>query len=137
MPWKKTSKILAGAGMLAMLLSSAASIAAEKLTIATVNNADMIIMQRLSKDFEKESGITLDWVVLEENVLRQRVTTDIATNGGQFDVLTIGTYEVPIWAGQDWLLPMDNLPADYALDDATGCRMTASCTPCPSMPKAR
>jgi len=27
-------------------------------------------------------------------VLRQRVTTDIATKGGQFDVLTIGTYEV-------------------------------------------
>jgi sorbitol/mannitol transport system substrate-binding protein len=117
MPWKKTSKILAGAGMLAVLLSSATSFAADKLTIATVNNADMIIMQRLSKDFEKESGITLDWVVLEENVLRQRVTTDIATNGGQFDVMTIGTYEAPIWAAQDWLLPIDNLPADYALDD--------------------
>ena len=36
-----------------------------------------------------------DWVTLEEYVLRERVTTDIATKGGQFDVLTIGTYEVP------------------------------------------
>ncbi len=96
MPWKMC-KALAGAGALALLLSSASAMAQQKLTIATVNNADMIIMQRLSKDFEKSSGIALNWVVLEENVLRQRVTTDIATNGGQFDVLTIGTYEVPIW----------------------------------------
>ena len=31
-------------------------------------------------------------------MLRQNVTTDIATRGGQYDVMTIGTYEVPIWA---------------------------------------
>ena len=37
-------------------------------------------------------------------MLRQKVTTDIATKGGQYDVLTIGTYEVPIWAKQDWLV---------------------------------
>ena len=50
-------------------------------------------------------------------MLRQRVTTDIATKGGQFDVLTIGTYEVPIWAKQGWLVPLDNLGADYDVDD--------------------
>jgi len=108
---------LAGAGALALVLAAGAASAQQKITIATVNNADMIIMQRLSKQFEKDTGIALDWVVLEENVLRQRVTTDIATNGGQFDVLTIGTYEVPIWGAQDWLLPFDNLPADYDVED--------------------
>ena len=108
---------LAGAGALALALTAGAASAQQKITIATVNNADMIIMQRLSKQFEKDTGIALDWVVLEENVLRQRVTTDIATNGGQFDVLTIGTYEVPIWGAQDWLLPFDNLPADYDVED--------------------
>jgi len=50
-------------------------------------------------------------------VLRQKVTTDIATKGGQYDVLTIGTYEVPIWAKQGWLLPLDNLGKDYDVDD--------------------
>ena len=50
-------------------------------------------------------------------MLRQRVTTDIATEGGQFDVMTIGTYEVPIWAAQDWLVPLDDLPADYDVED--------------------
>jgi sorbitol/mannitol transport system substrate-binding protein len=88
------------------------------LTIATVNNGDMVVMQRLSSVFEKEHpDIHLRWVVLEENVLRQRLTTDIATKAGQFDILTIGNYEVPIWAKQGWLSPMDNLPASYDVND--------------------
>ncbi len=88
------------------------------VTIATVNNGDMVVMQKLSPNFEKQHpDIHLRWVVLEENVLRQRVTTDIATKAGQFDILTIGNYEVPIWAKQGWLAPMDNLPASYAVDD--------------------
>ena len=78
------------------------------MTIATVNNADMIIMQKLSKKFEEQHpDIKLDWVVLEENVLRERTTTDIAAKGGQFDILTIGTYETPIWGNGVWLLRQD------------------------------
>jgi sorbitol/mannitol transport system substrate-binding protein len=88
-----------------------------KLTIATVNNADMIIMQRLSSQFEEETGMRLEWVVLEENVLRQRVTTDIAIGGGQFDIITIGTYETPIWGKLGWLVPLDDLGEDYDYDD--------------------
>ena len=61
---------LAGAGAMALVLTAGAASAQQKITIATVNNADMIIMQRLSKQFEKDTGIALDWVVLEENVLR-------------------------------------------------------------------
>ena len=86
------------------------------VTIATVNNGDMIRMQALSAAFTEETDINLNWVVLEENTLRQNVTTDIATNGGQYDVMTIGTYEVPIWAKQGWLVPLD-FPADYDVDD--------------------
>ncbi|WEZ82811.1 sugar ABC transporter substrate-binding protein [Rhizobium sp. 32-5/1] len=91
---------------------------AETLTIATVNNGDMVRMQGLTEDFTtKNPDIQLEWVTLEENVLRERVTTDIATKGGQYDVMTIGTYEVPIWAKQNWLLPLDNLGADYDAAD--------------------
>ncbi len=91
---------------------------AETITVATVNNNDMIIMQGLTDEFEKaHPDIDLEWVVLEENVLRQRLTTDIATNGGQFDVMTIGTYEVPIWARQDWLVKLDDLPESYNKQD--------------------
>ena len=88
------------------------------LTIATVNNNDMIRMQKLTDDFTKANpDIKLNWVTLEENVLRQKVTTDIATKGGQYDILTIGTYEVPIWAKKGWLVPLDKLGADYDVDD--------------------
>jgi sorbitol/mannitol transport system substrate-binding protein len=110
----KFAPLLAGA--LAIALASTAS--AETLTIATVNNGDMVRMQGLTADFSAANpDIELQWVTLEENILRERVTTDIATKGGQFDVMTIGTYEVPIWAKQGWLLPLDNLGADYDVDD--------------------
>ncbi len=108
--------LLTGAASLAAL--SGPVMAQQTLTIATVNNGDMIRMQGLTQDFtQKHPDIQLNWVTLEENVLRQRVTTDIATKGGQFDVMTIGTYEVPIWAKNQWLLPLDNLGADYDAED--------------------
>lgn len=60
------------------------------LTIATINNPDMIVLQKLSSQFEQaHPDIKLRWVTLEEGVLRQRVTTDIATGSGQFDLMTI------------------------------------------------
>ncbi len=104
-------------GVFALALGSTAY-AQTTLTIATVNNSDMVRMQGLTDDFTtKNPDIQLQWVTLEENILRERVTTDIATKGGQFDVMTIGTYEVPIWAKNSWLLPLENLGADYDVDD--------------------
>ncbi|WP_199257437.1 ABC transporter substrate-binding protein [Paracoccus binzhouensis] len=91
---------------------------AETLTIATVNNGDMIRMQKMTKPFtDANPDIELEWVTLEENVLRQRVTTDIATKGGQYDIVTVGNYEVPIWAKQGWLAPLEDMGADYDADD--------------------
>lgn len=104
----------------ALALSASPALAQQtQLTIATVNNGDMIIMQRLSKEFEKaHPDIKLNWVVLEENVLRERVTTDVSTRGGQFDVMTIGTYETPIWGKKGWLVRLDqDLPQSYDLAD--------------------
>src|SRR5579862_3857340 len=119
-PWEEAMKtafrMLLLAGVIAGFAGPAS--ADTQLTIATVNNGDMIRMQGLTDDFTaKNPGITVQWVTLEENVLRQKVTTDIATKGGQYDVLTIGTYEVPIWAKQGWLVALDNLGADYKVDD--------------------
>ena len=111
----KRALSLIGAAVAAFLGSSAQ---AETLSIATVNNGDMIRMQKLSEHFTKaHPDITLNWVTLEENVLRQRVTTDIAAKGGQYDILTIGTYEVPIWTKQKWLMPLTKLGANYDVED--------------------
>ena len=108
----KTLRALFGATALLTLAGAAA--AETTITVATVNNGDMIRMQGLMDDFyAKNPDIKVDWVTLEENVLRQKVTTDIATKGGQFDVLTIGTYEVPIWGKQGWLVGLNDLPAEW------------------------
>src|SRR5690606_15018536 len=97
--------------------SGAAAGRADTLVIATLNNADMIRMQRLTPEFTAQHpGVKVEWVTLEENVLRQRVTTDSATKGGQFATLTIGTSEVPIWSQRGWLKPLE-LGADYDVDD--------------------
>ena len=102
---------------LAIGLGGAATTAAGELTIATVNNGHMIEMQKLTSVFEEANpGITVKWVTLEEGVLRQRVTTDISTKGGQFDVMTIGMYEAPIWGERGWLEPLE-FGADYGVDD--------------------
>lgn len=101
----------------AILLAGTTLARAETLTIATVNNNDMIVMEKLSPAWEKATGNTLNWVTLEENVLRQRVTTDIATKGGQFDIITIGAYEAPIWGKSSWLVPLDDLGKDYDYAD--------------------
>ncbi|WP_394341483.1 ABC transporter substrate-binding protein [Rhodobacter maris] len=104
-------------GALTCLALASAPRAETTITVATVNNGDMIRMQHMIGDFQaRHPDIRVDWVVLEENLLRQRVTTDIATHGGQFDVMTIGTYEVPIWGRQGWLLPLE-FDAAYDVDD--------------------
>ncbi len=101
----------------AMTLVTASGALAENLVIATVNNGDMIRMQGLTQDFTDKTGHTVEWVTLEENVLRQRVTTDIAAKGGSFDIMTIGMYETPIWGANGWLVSLDDLSAEYDADD--------------------
>ena len=49
--------------------------------------------------------------------MRQRITTDVSTGGGQFDVIFIGLYEAPIFAKRGWLTEMANLPAEYDIED--------------------
>ena len=101
----------------ASLLATGMAHAATELVIATVNNGHMIEMQKLSKNFEQANpDIKLKWVTLEEGTLRSRVTTDIATKGGQFDVMTIGMYETPIWAKKGWLKELKP-DAAYDIDD--------------------
>jgi sorbitol/mannitol transport system substrate-binding protein len=110
---KSVVKGVLGAFALACLATTA--IAETTLTIATVNNGDMIRMQKYTDDFTAANpDIKLNWVTLEENDLRQKVTKDISTKGGQYDVLTIGMYETPIWGKKGWLVPLAGIddPAD-------------------------
>ena len=78
--------------LLVILLTSLNVLAQQKtVNIVTVNNPDMITLKKLATKFEEANpNIKLNWLVLEENIMRQRITTDVSTGGGQFDVIFIG-----------------------------------------------
>ncbi len=89
---------------------------ANELTIAIVNNGHMINMQKVAEAYTAETGTKLNWVSLEEGVLREQVTSDTATGGGQYDIINIGMQEAPIWGAAGWIEPL-NFGADYDVDD--------------------
>ena len=77
---------------------------AVEITVATVNNRQMIAMQKLSTHFEQANpDVRVKWVTMDEAELRQRVIADVPSQGARFDVVTIGMYETPIWAAKGWL----------------------------------
>lgn len=89
---------------------------ATELTIAIVNNGHMINMQTVAEAYTEETGVKLNWVSLEEGVLREQVTSDTATGGGQYDVINIGMQEAPIWGAAGWIEPLE-FGAEYDVDD--------------------
>ena len=109
---------LLGATALTMLgaFSAQAGGHAKELTIAIVNNGHMINMQKVAEAYTEETGVTLNWVALEEGVLREQVTSDTATGGGQYDIINIGMQEAPIWGQAGWIEPLE-FGAEYDIDD--------------------
>ncbi len=89
---------------------------ATELTIAIVNNGHMINMQKVAEAYTKDTGVKLNWVSLEEGVLREQVTSDTATGGGQYDIINIGMQEAPIWGAAGWIEPL-NFGSGYDVDD--------------------
>jgi sorbitol/mannitol transport system substrate-binding protein len=128
---KKLSVALAGAtaGLLAMTGCSGAGSTGgggssggggdNTITALMVGNPQMVDIQKLTADnFTKQTGITVKFTVLPENELRDKVTQDVANQGGQYDVATIGAYEAPIWAKNGWLHELSTQAAADANYDA-------------------
>lgn len=91
-----------------------------ELTLATVNNPQMKDMEELKGEFEKDNpGIKVNFVQMEEGDLRAAVTADVASGAGQYDIVTVGAYEVPQWGAQGWLtdLTPELADAEYDVDD--------------------
>ncbi|MEM6566106.1 MAG: sugar ABC transporter substrate-binding protein [Pseudomonadota bacterium] len=109
---------LPGAALIAAGLASHAMADghAKELTIAIVNNGHMINMQKVAEAYTEETGVALNWVSLEEGVLREQVTSDTATGGGQYDIINIGMQEAPIWGAAGWIEPLE-FGANYDMND--------------------
>ena len=90
----------------------------QTITALMVGNPQMEDIQKLTADnFTKQTGIKVKFTILPENELRDKVTQDVANQGGQYDVATVGAYEVPIWAKNGWLQQLsDKADADPGYD---------------------
>jgi len=90
------------------------------VTVAMVGNPQMTELQKLKGEFEAtHPNIKVNLLVLPENDLRAKVTTDISTGASSFDLVTIGMYEVPQWAKQGWIDDVGTtLDADPAYNSA-------------------
>jgi sorbitol/mannitol transport system substrate-binding protein len=90
------------------------------ITVALAANPQMKTAESLISDFEqKNPGVKVKFTTLPENDLRPAVTKDVATKAGQYDVAMIGSYEVPIWAKNGWIVPLDDYVAKDTAWDAS------------------
>jgi len=89
----------------------------ESINVLMVGNPQMVDIEKLTKEsFTKDTGIKVNYTILPENELRDKVTQDIATQAGQYDVATIGAYEVPIWSKNGWLQDLDSYADEESFD---------------------
>ncbi|MEU4148093.1 ABC transporter substrate-binding protein [Streptomyces parvulus] len=89
------------------------------INVLMVNNPQMVELQKLTADhFTKETGIKVNFTVLPENDVRDKISQDFANQAGQYDAATLSNYEIPIYARNEWLRPMDPYVAeDPAYDE--------------------
>ncbi|MEU4010923.1 ABC transporter substrate-binding protein [Streptomyces pseudogriseolus] len=90
----------------------------DAINVLMVNNSQMVELQKLTADhFTKETGIKVNFTVLPENDVRDKISQDFANQAGQYDVATLSNYEIPIYAKNGWLKEMDPYVAkDTAYD---------------------
>ncbi|MGW2749190.1 ABC transporter substrate-binding protein [Streptomyces sp. NPDC001450] len=102
--------LIAGATATALLVTACSVVGVpsdsdgKSINVLMVGNPQMEDIEKLTQNsFTKETGIKVNFTVLPENELRDRVTRDIATHAGRYDVVTIGAYEAGVWNGYRWL----------------------------------
>jgi sorbitol/mannitol transport system substrate-binding protein len=88
------------------------------IKVLMVNNPQMIDLQKLTAaNFTKQTGIKVDFTVLPENDVRDKISQEFSSQAGQYDVASISNYEVPFYAKNGWLQPLsDFVAADTAFD---------------------
>ncbi|MEU6598563.1 ABC transporter substrate-binding protein [Streptomyces flaveolus] len=91
----------------------------DSINVLMVNNPQMTELQKLTAaHFTKDTGIKVNFTVLPENDVRDKISQDFANQAGQYDVATLSNYEIPIYARNGWLHEMDSYVAkDRSYDE--------------------
>jgi sorbitol/mannitol transport system substrate-binding protein len=91
------------------------------IKVAIVDNPQMQDLTKLTPSlFTNETGIEVDYSVLEEGTLREVTTRDVAAGAGQFDVIMLGPYEAPQFGSDGTLTDLTPYVSDdeaYNVDD--------------------
>lgn len=97
---------------------SSTSGGSKSLNVLMVGNPQMKDIETLAqKNFVDKTGIKVNFTILPENELRDKVAQDVATKAGQYDVVTIGAYEGSVWTANDWLTNLqERADKDTAFD---------------------
>ena len=92
----------------------------KSVNVLMVNNPQMVDLQKLTADnFTKETGIKVNYTVLPENDVRDKISQEFSSQAGQYDVATISNFEVPSYAKNNWLAPLDDyVKKDTAFDQS-------------------
>ena len=61
----------------------------DSINVLMVNNPQMVDLQKLTADnFTKETGIKVNFTVLPENDVRDKISQEFSSQAGQYDVAT-------------------------------------------------
>lgn len=86
------------------------------INVLMVNNPQMVDLQRLTAEqFTAKTGIRVNYTVLPENDVRDKISQEFSSQAGQYDVATLSNFEIPIYARSHWVAPLD----DYVAADRT------------------
>ena len=84
----------------------------DSLNVLMVNNPQMVQLEKLTaRYFTRKTGIKVNFTVLPENDVRDKISQDFANQAGQYDVATLSNYEIPIYARNGWLHEMNSYVA--------------------------
>ena len=96
----------------------------DSINVLMVNNPQMVDLQQLTAEhFTKETGITVNYTVLPENDVRDKISQEFTSQAGQYDVASLSNFEIPIYAKAGWIAPMDDFIAadsEFDQDDILG-----------------
>jgi sorbitol/mannitol transport system substrate-binding protein len=82
------------------------------INVLMVNNPQMVDLQQLTAEhFTAETGVSVNFTVLPENDVRDKISQEFSSQAGQYDVATLSNFEIPIYARSQWIAPLDDYVA--------------------------
>jgi sorbitol/mannitol transport system substrate-binding protein len=125
-PSMRAASMAAGALCIALSASACAGAGGgaaagdpNSINVLMVNNPQMEDLQRLTADsFTKETGIKVNYTVLPENDVRAKISQEFSSQAGQYDVASLSNYEIPFFAANKWLAPLDTVAKDPKFNQA-------------------